>query len=58
MGVSAEVFYGGPAPGLVGGVTQVNFRIPLIEFFAPQPYLEFTIQVGGQSSLPVRIYAQ
>jgi len=52
----AEVLYGGTAPGLVGGVMQVNFRLPLIEFFAAQSYLEFTLQAGGQASLPVRVY--
>jgi uncharacterized protein (TIGR03437 family) len=58
MGVRADVLYGGTAPGLVVGVMQVNFRVPVIEFFAAQPYLDLTLRAGGQSSLPVRIYAQ
>ncbi|MBZ5621353.1 MAG: SBBP repeat-containing protein [Acidobacteriia bacterium] len=58
MGVRADVLYGGTAPGLVVGVVQVNFRVPVLEFFAAQPYLELTVQAGGQSSLPVRIYAR
>ena len=57
MGSPAEVLYGGTAPGLIGAVNQVNFRVPVIEFFAAQGYLEFTVQAGGQTSLPVRIYA-
>jgi uncharacterized protein (TIGR03437 family) len=57
--VQAEVLYGGFAPGLVVGVFQVNFRIPegSVITLDMYPALEFTVQVGGQSSLPVRIYA-
>ena len=52
------MLYGGAAPGLVAGVVQINFLVPILEFFAFQPYLEFTGESGGRSSIPVRIYAQ
>ena len=55
----AEVLYGGLAPGLVIGVFQVNFRVPGDSHsIALVGYLEFTVLASGQSSLPVRIYAQ
>ena len=56
--LQTDVLYGGTAPGLVVGVMQVNFRVPLLYFLYTQAYLEFVVEAGGQSSLPVRIYAQ
>jgi uncharacterized protein (TIGR03437 family) len=65
QGDAVEVLYGGTSPGLIGGVFQMNFRLPLLPcsqnggcqvFFSGEPYLEFTVQAGGQTSLPFRIY--
>jgi uncharacterized protein (TIGR03437 family) len=58
MGLPATVLYGGAAPGLLNGVVQINFRLPVFEFFAAQPYLEFTITANNQTSLPVRIWTK
>ena len=40
MGTPATVLYAGAAPGLVNGVVQINFRLPVFEFFAAQAYLD------------------
>lgn len=45
--------YSGDAPGMVKGVIQVNFQLPLVESAGPA---EFYLQVGGQVSDPFTIY--
>ncbi len=52
----ADVLYAGTAPGLVVGVLQVNFAVPIVITRIGAPYPDFTIQVGGLSSLPVKLY--
>jgi uncharacterized protein (TIGR03437 family) len=57
FGTEATVLYAGPSPGLLPAVTQINVRLPLLEFFAAQPWLELTVESGGRTSQPVRIYS-
>jgi uncharacterized protein (TIGR03437 family) len=55
-GVSAEILYAGPAPGLVAGVLQINARIPNFtcsKFFCPVPNaIPIQIGLGQQDANP------
>jgi uncharacterized protein (TIGR03437 family) len=55
--LSLEVLYGGDAPQLPSGVTQVNFRIPTIGPIL-HGRLDFQIEVGGIVSDPLYVYVQ
>ena len=50
----AEVLYGGAAPGLVVGVSQVNFRIP--PDFPGGPLTVVRLTAGGETSVPARLH--
>lgn len=52
----AEVLYGGTAPGLVTGVSQVNFRIPPEHPDGPRTMI--TLTAGGESSTPTLLYIE
>ena len=63
IGNSLEVLYAGDAPGLITGMTQINFQVPLKPAFDPATYTDgpemvCTIQVGEESSGPFGIYIQ
>ena len=47
------VLYGGAAPGMVAGVVQVNFRLPVYENFG---LAEILLYSGSQFANPVTIY--
>lgn len=57
FGTEAAVLYAGPSPGLLPAVIQINIRLPFLEFFAAQPWLELTVESAGRTSQPVRIYS-
>ena len=46
---NAEIFYAGPAPGLVSGVLQINARVPLSVLGGPATPVSFT---AGQARSP------
>jgi uncharacterized protein (TIGR03437 family) len=46
----ATVLYAGPAPGLVSGFTQINFRLAYGDFF--------NVEVDGYSSEPFQVHTQ
>jgi uncharacterized protein (TIGR03437 family) len=46
---AAEVLYAGPAPGMVAGVMQVNFRIPADIVTAVPAFWPVSVQVGSAS---------
>ncbi len=48
----ANVVYGGVAPGIVAGVVQINFQVPV------QPGLVVTLVADGATSHPVQIYVR
>ena len=50
----AEVLYSGAAPGLVVGVSQVNFRIP--PDFPGGPLTVVRLTAGGETSVPARLH--
>ncbi len=49
QGKSAEVLYSGPAPGLVAGASQINFRIP-DGLYIYNNMISVTVRAGGRSS--------
>ncbi len=49
---SLEVVYAGDAPGLVEGVMQINFRLPVI---LPTKFINFQLQAGAALSPPLAI---
>jgi uncharacterized protein (TIGR03437 family) len=51
-GVFANVTYAGNAPGLVSGVTQVNFQMPSVYLVGPGPtyYAQIAVSVGAAST--------
>lgn len=49
------IYYAGPAPGLVEGVTQINFRLPST-IDSGSTRISFVIEDGDQFSDPVAIY--
>jgi uncharacterized protein (TIGR03437 family) len=53
-GQDADVIYAGSAPGLVAGVTQINFRLP--PFFIFLTGNSVTVTAGGSSSSPAKIF--
>ena len=53
-GQSADVLYAGAAPGIVAGVTQINFRVPAALFFLTAN--SATITAGGSTSSAATIY--
>ena len=56
-GLSAEVVYSGQAPGIVSGVSQINFRLP--SRIAPNIATAYVVVASeGQSSNPVGIYVK
>jgi uncharacterized protein (TIGR03437 family) len=59
-GLSVEVLYGGDAPGLVGGVLQINFRLPALPqvVIDPDPRALFQLQIGDAVSESFSIYVQ
>lgn len=52
----AEILYAGAAPGLVVGVSQVNFRIPPDHPDGPRTMI--TLTAGGESSRPTLLHIQ
>ncbi len=52
-GVAAEVLFSGAAPGQIGGVYQVNVRVPVGLAAGAQPLV---LRVGGQAAPPVRVW--
>ena len=50
IGDSVSVTYSGTAPGLVNGVTQINFQIP------SNPGSGYNLVVGGQTSNSISVY--
>jgi uncharacterized protein (TIGR03437 family) len=59
-GVKADVLYAGPAPGLLAGVYQINFRVPATTAAKFQAgFADVSVQAGGQKSQNlVGIYVQ
>ena len=53
-GQSADVLYAGAAPGIVAGVTQINFRVPAALLFPTASSI--TITAGGSTSSGAGIY--
>ena len=53
--VSAEVVFSGGAPGQIGGVYQINVRIPAGLAAGPQPV---AVSVSGQNGPPVLIFVR
>lgn len=55
-GGQINVSYAGAAPGLVNGITQINFQIPQY-VISGAPYAQsFTLQVGTSFSTPFSVY--
>jgi uncharacterized protein (TIGR03437 family) len=59
-GYPADVLYGGTAPGIVAGVAQVNFQLPLVRAgdLSPShgPTVYVSLSAGGVTSAQVQIY--
>jgi uncharacterized protein (TIGR03437 family) len=55
QGHSADVLYGGVAPGIVAGVAQINFQLPA-QAPAFGPTVEISLSAGGVTSHSVEIY--
>src|ERR1019366_6381265 len=59
-GYPADVLYGGAAPGIVAGVAQVNFQLPLVRAgdLSPShgPTVYVSLSAGGVTSAQVQIY--
>lgn len=53
----AEVLYAGVAPGMVAGVSQVNFRLPA-EMYSGAKDVAVTLTAGGRGSSPAVIYVR
>ena len=51
----AEVVFAGGAPGQIGGVYQINVRIPAGLAPGPQPV---AVSVSGQNGPPVQIFVR
>jgi uncharacterized protein (TIGR03437 family) len=59
QGRPADVLYGGTAPGIVAGVAQVNFQVPVQvanPFLGYGPTVNVTLNSGGMTSHPVQIF--
>jgi uncharacterized protein (TIGR03437 family) len=59
QGRPADVLYGGTAPGIVAGVAQVNFQVPVQvanPFLGYGPTLSVALGAGGMTSHPVQIF--
>jgi uncharacterized protein (TIGR03437 family) len=54
--LSLEVVYAGDAPGLVRGIGQVNFRLPVSFGLTAGTARNFLVQSGGASSAPFTVY--
>ncbi len=55
--LSLEVVYAGDAAGMVAGVTQVNFRLPMQAEYGLDN-VAFWLQIGGASSEPFTLFLQ
>jgi uncharacterized protein (TIGR03437 family) len=56
-GNPAEAVYGGIAPGIVAGVSQINFRLPA-ELYPGARDVAVTISAGGRTSSPAAVYVR
>lgn len=56
-GTVAQVLYAGAAPGLVNGVTQINFQIPVTDYFVSPNGPFFYLSIGSQKSYRFLLYA-
>jgi uncharacterized protein (TIGR03437 family) len=54
-GNPAEAVYAGVAPGIVAGVSQINFRLPA-ELYPGARDVAVTISAGGRISSPAVVY--
>jgi uncharacterized protein (TIGR03437 family) len=54
-GVAAEVVFAGAAPGQIGGVYQVNVRVPSGLAAGGHPLV---VQVGGQAAPAVKVWVR
>lgn len=55
-GNQINVSYAGAAPGLVNGITQINFQIPQYVISGAPASQFFTLQVGASFSTPFSVY--
>ncbi len=57
-GIDATVDYAGSAPGQIGGLYQVNFRLPLNMPLVSGPTFPLVLSVDGQRSKEVTVWVQ